>query len=77
MKVQVICERCNSIVELVPQTVGEHAHFEDIEKKFRVDEIKINLDDDNEHTLDEIRIVCKQCGDYIVLNEFPSNYYYY
>lgn len=85
MKVQVICERCGNIAELVPETRGQHAYVnrELLNKKFYVSDVSIecsstddiedisNFDDifvDKE--LKEVRIDCRNCGDYIVLTDF-------
>lgn len=81
MKIQVICENCNKIVELVPLTFGQHANIDKIESAFRIDEIRLNYDfnvDEIEEVtaeIEELRIDCKSCGNYIVLNEFPNHVY--
>lgn len=81
MKVQVICGNCEKIVELTPITDGQHAHISKIEDNFRIHEIELDYDytvDEVEEvtaTIEDIRIDCKTCGSYIVLNEFPSHVY--
>lgn len=81
VKVIVLCEKCKSAVELTPQTYGQHASLRDIEDNFRVSEITLDYDhsveeiDDVTATVDDIRIDCKNCGDYIVLKDFPSYVY--
>ncbi|MBO0997390.1 hypothetical protein IOC57_06440 [Bacillus sp. SD075] len=81
MKVQVICEVCNKLVELVPLTNGQHADIGKIESDFRIQEIELdmdyNVDEIDEVTAEvkELRIDCNSCGNYIVLNEFPTHVY--
>ena len=81
MKIIVFCEKCNSAVELTPKTYGQHASVRGIENEFKVSEITLDYDhsvdeiDDVTATVEDIRIDCKNCGDYIVLNDFP-NYIY-
>lgn len=85
IKVQVICERCGSISELVPETRGQHAYVDSnlLKKKLYVSEVNIECsttDDIEDVTyfddisidkeLKEVRIDCRQCGDYIVLTDF-------
>ncbi|CAN7382250.1 hypothetical protein [Rossellomorea sp. LjRoot5] len=81
MKVQVICEDCNTIVELQPTTRGQHANLSEIEDHFRVSEIELDYDtsvdeiDEVTAEIEEIRIDCKSCGNYLVLNDFPTHIY--
>ncbi|MGE6259205.1 hypothetical protein ACQKCU_15080 [Heyndrickxia sporothermodurans] len=81
MKVQIICEDCNKLVELVPLTRGQHADISKIESDFRIQEIELDYDrtvDEVEEVtaeVKEIRFDCNNCGNYIVLNEFPSHVY--
>lgn len=102
LKVQIICENCNSVVELTPQTRGQHADMSEIRDHFRTSEeidvdISDNLDKDfinklvqatsddavveilendiidnveSDEKLNELRIDCANCGNYIVLNNF-------
>jgi hypothetical protein len=102
MKVQFICEDCNKMVELTPQTRGQHVNVQSVNDYFRTSfEIEYdnsdNLEDsfisllseasdkqevreilENEITenvnvdgkLNELRIDCTNCGNYIVLNNF-------
>ena len=81
MKIQIICENCNKIVELVPLDRGNHAHMSKIEEEFRIHEIELDYDhavdeiEDVTAQIEDIRIDCKSCGEYIVLNQFPSYVY--
>lgn len=81
MKVIVLCEKCKSAVELIPKTYGQHASMRDIEDNFKVSEITLDYDhsveeiDDVTATVDDIRIDCNNCGEYIVLKDFPSYVY--
>ncbi|RXZ00849.1 hypothetical protein [Fictibacillus sp. S7] len=83
MKLVVQCEKCNNFVELIPTKFGQHANFSSIESRFKASEIQIEFDHDADSAeevtpvLEEIRIDCNSCGDYIVLNEFPSHVYRY
>ena len=83
MKIQLICENCNTFVELTPKTNGQHANIQEVESKFRIEHMQLdidkNVDDigDVEATIDEIRFDCKYCDEYIVLNNFPSYVYRY
>lgn len=85
MKIQVICEKCGSITELLSMDNGNHTYVnrELIEKDMYVSEVTIEAeangdiedledisDADVTATLQEVRIDCKACGDYIVLTEF-------
>lgn len=85
MKVQVICEKCGKLVELIPETRGQHAYFSRnlLNKGFYVSEVNINCSTTNDieeitdfddisidKELEEIRIDCRECGNYIVLTEF-------
>lgn len=80
MKVMVFCEKCNSAVELTPQNNGQHASMDDIRDKFRIYEMTLEYDhevdeiDEVTATIKDIRIDCKNCGEYIVLNDFPNEY---
>lgn len=85
MKVQIVCEKCSKVVEIKPVTVGHHAyvHRELLEDDFYVsdvviecsssDDLEIITDFDDlsiDKELKEVRIVCRECGEYIVLTEF-------
>lgn len=85
MKVQIICEHCGKVVELKPQDNGNHSYMQkplndsnfyisdiDIDHELDGDLEEVNdLDDiDVNTTLKEIRITCRNCGNYIVLTEF-------
>jgi len=83
MKIQVICENCDKTTELTPKTVGNHASVRDLESDFRISEVRLDYDrnvddiDEVEATVDELRIDCANCGNYIVLNDFDGNVYHY
>jgi len=85
MKIQVICENCGKMVELVPETQGQLAYVhsklwsnefyvsdtviecsstDDIEEISDFDDITIDKE------LKEVRIDCRDCGNYIVLTDF-------
>ncbi len=85
MKIQIICENCGKLVELTPETQGKLAYVhrnlwnnnfyvsdtviecsstDDIEEISDFDDITIDK------TLNELRIDCRECGNYIVLTEF-------
>jgi hypothetical protein len=82
MKLQVICENCGKLVELLPEDDGNHAYVKRnlIDKDFYISDTVIecsssdnieNLTDfddiDIDTELKEIRIDCRDCGNYIVL----------
>ncbi|MFJ3389334.1 hypothetical protein [Lysinibacillus sp. NPDC086135] len=85
MKINIICEKCETEVELTPKTVGRHANLNDLDDRFRISEIKLdeNFDEDEppkefsdlDIRVEEVRIDCKNCGEYIVLNNFPTYVY--
>ena len=85
MKIQVICENCNRIVELISENNGNgccvqtklmpmymscdyeiqadvNDDIEDIKNMEDVSEIRVDTE------LSSIEFRCKECGDYIVLN---------
>lgn len=79
MKVIVKCENCGTEVEVSPITIGKIAYWnQELRKKnFEIDNVDINVDllenevsdpDDVETSLKEIRIDCRNCGDYICLD---------
>ena len=85
MKVLVICEKCEKVVELIPQTNGQHAYLSPnlINSNFRVSDVIIDCsssdditdildfdDIDVDKDLKEVRIDCQDCGDYITLTDF-------
>lgn len=85
MKLQVICENCGKVVELLPETQRNHAYINRnlIDKDFCVSDIDIecstsdnieNITDFDDISVDkelkEIRIDCRDCGNYIVLTGF-------
>lgn len=102
MKVQIICEKCNKVVELTPQTQGQLSSIGVIRDYFSIEEdIDVSLNSDldenfitsltevdsqdevreileneitenveHESNLNELRINCKYCGEYIILNNF-------
>lgn len=85
MKIQVICEKCGKVVELKSETAGHHAyvHRELLDNDFYVDDVVIecSTSDDLEVITDfddisidkelkELRIDCRDCGEYIILTEF-------
>ncbi|PJI07652.1 MULTISPECIES: hypothetical protein [Clostridium] len=87
MKIQVICEHCGKVVELTPQDIGKHSYIYDKlnDNDFSISDIEIDhdlsgdLDDINDlddidvdKTLNEIRVNCKNCGDYIILKGFEQ-----
>ena len=79
MKVIVECENCGNKVEIMPETVGKVAYFEQrlLDHDFTIYGATIDVElqqdtvsdsDDVETTLKEIRIDCDKCGEYICLN---------
>lgn len=79
MKIIVKCENCGNEVEINPVTMGNVAYFSQCleEKNFYVfgATIKAELQqdtvcdaDDVDTELEEIRIDCRNCGEYIVLD---------
>lgn len=82
MKVQIICENCGKVVELTPETLGNGCYVQsklndknmycdvNIDTQVTTDIEDINdIDDiDVESTLDNIRFTCRDCGQYIELN---------
>lgn len=65
------------LVELTPKTIGQHSSMDALASKFQIREICLDYDhnvndiDEVEATVEELRIDCNGCGDYIVLNDFP------
>jgi len=87
IKLQVICDKCGKVVELKPQDNGNHSYVYrallnkdfyiqdiDIEKEVEgdLDEISDVDDLDVNAELKEIRIDCRNCGEFIVLTGFDS-----
>ena len=79
MKVIVKCENCGNEVEITPGTQGNVADFSRalIENDFYYSDAKIKLElqqevvtdiDDVDKELQEIRIDCRNCGEYIQLD---------
>lgn len=78
MKLQIKCE-CGNCMEVSPETIGNVAYFtrEALQHDFSVDgeSYDINLlqdevtdPDDVEVDIKEIRIACRKCGNYMLLD---------
>ena len=85
MKIQVICEKCGKVVELMPVTVGHHAYVnrELLDCDFYISDVVVECSssDDLEEITDfddlsidkelkELRIDCRDCGEWIILTDF-------
>lgn len=79
MKIIVKCENCGNEVEINPVTVGRVAYFTQCleENNFFVFDTEIDVslqqdvvtdEDDVDAQLKEIRIDCRNCDDYIILD---------
>jgi len=76
MKIQLICENCNTILELAPENYGQEVRLGNMDGVFHTHDVELdydfNVDDIEDVTakLDSIRFDCKQCSNYIVLKDF-------
>lgn len=78
IKITVKCENCGNEIEISPVTIGNVAHFSQLlqDNNFNIWDAEIDVDlpqdgatdeDDVDTKLKEIRIDCRKCGKYIVL----------
>ena len=78
MKLMIRCE-CGNTMEVSPETIGQIANFERAlrEHDFDLDEVRIDVELDGDSVSDaddvytklkEIRIDCRRCGRFMVLD---------